>query len=51
MRLSPKNDPQKSPKRIVAAAHIVANHAAWRIMPGLRFLRSSHRPRPSRIRP
>ena len=34
---SPKNDPQKRPTATVAAAHIVANHAARRIVPPLNF--------------
>ena len=34
---TPKNDPQKRPNTIVETAHIVANHAARRIMPPLNF--------------
>ena len=47
----PKNDPLKSPKATVAPAHIVANHAARRIMPGFGFFRSIHSPMASSTSP
>ena len=46
----PKNDPQKSPNAMVETAHIVANHAARRIMPSLNF-HSIASPIASRISP
>ena len=49
--LMPKNEPHSSPKRIVDTPHSVANHAAWRIMPGLRFLESIQAPSSARIAP
>ena len=49
--LIPKNDPQKSPKATVASPHIVANHAARRIMPGLRNLYSMKAPIRARMAP
>ena len=49
--LMPKNEPHSSPKRIVITPHSVANHAAWRIMPGLRFLESIQAPSSARIAP
>ena len=47
----PKNEPQIPPKTIVMMPHNVANHAAWRIMPGLRFFESIHAPSSVRIAP
>ena len=49
--LMPKNEPHSSPKRIVDTPHKVANHAAWRIMPGLRFLESIQAPSSARMAP
>ena len=49
--LMPKNEPHSSPKRTVETPHSVANHAAWRIMPGFLFLASIHHPIRVRISP
>ena len=49
--LIPKNEPQNRPKATVDKPHIVANHAARRIMPGLRNLYSMKAPIRARMAP